>query len=431
MILFQIADIIRVPFGWLLDILYRFTTNYGVALILFSIIVKAVLMPTTIKSKRSMMKMSRLTPKLQELQKKYEGDQQKQNEAVQALYKEEGVSLGGGCLWSLLPLLILIPLYQVIREPLVYILQEGKDIVEIIVRECSAEGAGLIEGIKTVRDGYAQLIVAGQLFNNPELAEQIVAATADKLPEGAQIAARTLEGVDFGFLGIDLAAKPQYNIFNKSVWAWDWAHIGAFLLPVLATAAQFATMFISQKVNDSLVTNEKGLQDKEAAKKSQSNQSTKTMMYMMPIMTLFFGFSMPAALSLYWVIQSVMGTVLDNILTIKLRKEYDKEDAERLQKALEAEQAEQEKERIRAERRAANPEGITENTSKKKLQQKQQREQEAAKAAAKKEYNAKKGIVEIEDEKPQAMSGIADRPYCKGRNYDPNRYTSNNTEEKE
>ena len=431
MILFQIADAVRVPFGYLLDFLYRFTTNYGVALILFSILVKLVLMPTTVKSKRSMMKMSRLTPKIQEIQKKYENDQQKQSEAMQALYKEEGVSMGGGCLWSLLPLLILIPLYQVIREPLVYILHESRDVVEVILRECSAEGAGLIEGIKTVKDGYAQLIIAGHLFDNSALAEQIVAATAGKLPEGMEIAARTLEGLNFHFLGVDLAAKPEYNIFNKAVWAWDWAHIGAFLLPILSTGSQFLTMFISQKVNNSLVTNEKGVQDKDAAKNSQSNQTSKAMMYTMPLMTLFIGFGMPAALSLYWLIQGIVGTILDNILTIKLRKEYDKEDAERLQKALEADRIEAEKERVRAERRAANPDGITENTSKKKLQQKQQREQEAAKAAAKKEYNAKRGIVEEEKEKPEAMSGIAERPYCKGRNYDPNRYASNATEEKE
>lgn len=430
MILFQIADAIRMPFGWLLDVLYRFTTNYGLALILFSILVKLVLMPTTVKSKRSMMKMSRLTPRIQEIQKKYENDQQKQSEAMQALYKEEGVSMGGGCLWSLLPLLILIPLYQVIREPLVYILHESTDVVEIILRECSAEGAGLIEGIKTAKDGYAQLIVAGRLFDNPALAEQIVAATAGKLPEGMEIAARTLEGLNFNFLGVDLAAKPEYNIFSES-WKWNWAHIGAFLLPVLSTGSQFLTMFISQKVNNSLVTNEKGIQDKDAAKNSQSNQTSKAMMYTMPLMTLFIGFGMPAAMSLYWLIQGIVGTILDNILTIKLRKEYDKEDAERLQKALEAEQIEAEKERVRAERRAANPDGITENTSKKKLQQKQQREQEAAKAAAKKEYNAKRGIVEEEKEKPEAMSGIADRPYCKGRNYDPNRYASEVTEEKE
>ena len=206
--------------------------------------------------------------------------------------------MGGGCLWSLVPLLILFPLYAVIREPLIYILHESKDIVQVIIQECSAEGAGLIEGIKTAKDGYAQLIIAGRLFDNPELAQQIVAATADKLPEGTEIAARTLQGMDFSFLGIDLSAKPEYNIFNKEVWSWNWAHIGAFLLPVLATLSQVATMLISQKVNNSLVTNEKGIQDKEAAKNSQANQSTKALTYTMPLMTLFFGFGMPAALSL-------------------------------------------------------------------------------------------------------------------------------------
>ena len=98
-------------------------------------------------------------------------------------------------------------------------------------------------------------------------------------------------------------------------------------------------------------------------------------------------------------------------------------------KHMEEEAIEAEKERLRAERRAANPDGITTNTSKKKLQQQQQREQEAAKAAAAREYAAKKGIVIEEEEKPTVMSGIPSRPYCKGRNYDPNRYTSQNTED--
>ena len=426
MTLFEIADLVRVPFGYLLDVLYRFTTNYGLALILFSIIVKLILMPTTIKSKRSTMKMSRLTPRLQEIQKKYEGDQQKQNEAMQALYKEEGVSMGGGCLWSLVPLLILFPLYVVIREPITYILHET---AEVMVGENSVAVAQLLtdavkaakpEAFESIGEYYHQLVAAANM--TPEIAASV---------EGVKDVVRTGAGLDFTFLGINLAMKPEFNIFNKEIWVWDWAHIGAFLLPVLSTISQFVTMFISQKVNDSLVTNEKGMQDKEAAKKSQANQTTKTMMYLMPFMTLFIGFGMPAALSLYWLIQGIVGTILDNILTVKLRKEYDKEDAERLQKAIEAEKAEQEKERIRAERRAANPDGITENTSKKKLQQKQQREQEAVKAAAQKEYNARKGIVEEEKEKPQAMSGIPSRPYCKGRNYDPNRYASDVTEEKE
>ena len=100
----------------------------------------------------------------------------------------------------------------------------------------------------------------------------------------------------------------------------------------------------------------------------------------------------------------------------------------RLQRYNEQLALEEEKERIRAEKRAANPEGQTQNTSKKKLQQKQRAEEDAARAAAVKEYNAKKGIVEEEKPEVQVMSGIPERPYCKGRNYDPNRY-ANSTEE--
>ena len=90
---------------------------------------------------------------------------------------------------------------------------------------------------------------------------------------------------------------------------------------------------------------------------------------------------------------------------------------------------EAEKERLRAEKRAANPDGITDNTSKKKLQKKQQQAEEAARAAAKREYDAKKGIVEEEKPEEQVLSGIPSRPYCKGRAYDPNRYSCDTTEE--
>ena len=122
MLAFKLSDIITVPFGYLLGLLYRLTDNYGVAMILFAVIVQLVLLPITAKSKKSMMAMSRLTPRVQAIQKKYADDPQRQNEAINALYKEEGVSMGGGCLWSFVPLLILIPLFTVIREPITYIL---------------------------------------------------------------------------------------------------------------------------------------------------------------------------------------------------------------------------------------------------------------------------------------------------------------------
>lgn len=411
---FKIADIVQVPFGWLMSWLYNLTSSYGWALILFAFVVKLILLPATAKGKKSSMKMSRLSPRIKVIQKKYADDPQKQNEAIQALYKEEGVSMGSGCLWSLVPLLILFPLYVVVRQPITYMLHE------------TTEVAGQI--VDVIRKAVPDLFSGGSFY------EQMVAAP--KIPEyldnirqaGIAIREETALGINFSFLGIDLAATPQFNIFSQS-WRWDAAHIGGALLPLLSAGSALLSMLIAMKMNNSLVTNEKGIEDKDTAKESQANQQNKMMMWISPIMSLWIGFSMPAALSLYWLAQGVVSTLSDVYLTKKYRKIYDAEDAVRLQKALEEEALEAEKERIRAERRAANPDGITANTSKKKMQQAKQREQEAAKAAAAKEYAAKKGIAPEEEPEDSVLSGIPSRPYCKGRAYDPSRYNTQSTEE--
>ena len=413
MLAFHIADILQIPFGYLLSWLYQFTTSYGMALILFTVIVKLILLPTTAKSKKSMMKMSRVTPKLQALQAKFANDPQKLNEATMALYKQEGVSMGGGCVWSLIPMLILIPLYTVVREPITYMLHESTEVIEKVLEIVKAGAADSF----TNNYYYDQMVAAPLL---PNFAEQLKGVVANPA---------TLEGINFTFLGVDLAAVPSFNIFGWE--KYDWAHIGAFLIPVLSAGSQVLSMMIMQKMNNSVVTNDKGVQDEAAVKQSQMNKTNKIMMWMMPLMSLWIGFTVPAALGIYWLFQGLISTVVDVILTNRYRKIYDAEDAANMKKAMEEEAIEAEKERLRAERRAANPDGITENTSKKKLQQKQQREAEAAKAAALKEYNAKKGIVEEEPKKKstETMSGIQSRPFCKGRNYNPNRYGSHNTEE--
>ena len=405
---FKLSDIITIPFGYLMDWLYQVTNNYGYALILFAVIVQLVLLPITAKSKRSTMKMSRLQPRIKDIQTRYAHDQQKQNELITQLYKDEGVSMGGGCLWSMVPLFILLPLYTVVRQPIVYMLHEELAVAEQIIEAIRGVDAGLFSG-----NNYYDQIVAARYI--AEYADVVKAA----VPE---ISARTLEGINFGFLGVNLGEIPQFNIFGAN-WAWDWAHIGGFLIALLSAGNQIITMKVSQAMNDSVITDEKGVQDKETAANSQSAQSMKTMMYTMPIMMLWIGFTVPAGLSLYWFVGGVVRTIEDAILTKRLRKVYDAEDAIRIQRAMEQDRIEAEKERIRAEKRAANPDGITQNTSKKKLQKQQKDQEAAAKAAAAKEYAAKKGeAVEEEAQGSDCMSGIPSRPYCKGRNYDPNRY---------
>ena len=411
---FQLSDIVTVPFGWLMAALYHFTDNYGVAMILFGILVQLILMPINAKSKKSMMKMSRLTPRIQDIQNRYAGDPQKQNELMQKLYQEEGVSMGGGCLWSFIPMLILFPLFAVIRQPITYILMESEEVAMQIVSVIRNAAPELFSG-----NNYYDQVIAAQAI--PQFAEELKAA----IPGISELA---LAGINFNFLGVNLGTIPQFNIFSPS-WVWDWAHIGAFLIPVVSAGSQVLQMWISQKTNDSVITDENGVQDKETAKKSQQNQSMQIMMWMMPLMSLWIGFTVSAGLSLYWFIGGVTRMISDPIMTKHYRKIYDAEDAIRLQKAMEQERLEAEKERIRAERRAANPDGITTNTSKKKLQKQQRDQEQAAKAVAAKEYAAKNGIVLEEKAEEQCMSGIPSRPYCKGRNYSPNRYGVHATEE--
>ena len=173
--------------------------------------------------------MSRLSPRIQALQKKYENDQQKQSEAVRALYKEEGVSMGGGCLWSFVPLLILFPLYTVVRQPITYMLQESAEVATQIV---------------AVLKEAAPDIFASNNYYEQMAAAPAIPQFADKLKEAIPaIADKTLEGVNFDFYGIDLGAIPQFNVFKWE--KWDWAHIGSFLIPLLSAGSQVLSMVIS------------------------------------------------------------------------------------------------------------------------------------------------------------------------------------------
>ena len=404
---FKLTDIITVPFGWLMGWLYQITGNYGVAMILFAVCVQMALMPITAKSKKSMMKMSRIQPQMQDIQRRYASDQQKQAEAIQQLQREEGVSLYGGCLWSFVPMFILFPLFTVIREPITYILGCSAEVSTQIVE--------LLKGLAPDQFGsnvyYAQ-VTAAQLI--PQFANEIQSA----LPT---ISDTVLAGINFDFMGINLGAIPNFQF-----WAWDaysWANIGLFLIPLLSAGTQILQTKIMQKMNNSVVTDKNGVQDEETAKNSQANQTTESMMWMMPLMSLWIGFTVSAGLSVYWFVGGIVRTIQDVILTSRYRKIYDAEDAVKLQRKMELDAIEAEKERIRAERRAANPEGQTQNTSKKKLQKAEAAKLAAEKAAAAREYNAKRGIVEEEEEETSnVMSGIPERPWCKGRAYDPNRY---------
>ena len=397
---------IQIPFGYVMEFFYNLFHNYGVALILFSFVIKILLLYPSAKSKKSMMKTSRLQPKVKQIELACGDDKQKYQQEVNALYKEEGVSMFGGCIWSLLPLLILLPLYSVIRYPLEYLLHVGEETKAFAALKQAYDAMPHTVGSNEI---YWQLAAT----KNIETYVPYILKNMKNLDQGTVGVLENLKNINYSFLGIDLSVKPDWRIWTLS----GWSNIGGALVPLVSGAFNYLAMFISQKMNNTVVRNEDGEADEAAAKSAQSG---KMMSYLMPLMSVWFGFIMPLGLSIYWIAQSVFGIIQDYFLTKHYRKVYDAEDELKRQKAAARAEEEAEKERIRAAKRAANPEGITENTSKKKQQLREKQEREAAA----KEFEAKKlaaqGIATEDDAKN--AGGEANRPYARGRAYQADRY---------
>ena len=386
------GSIIKTVFGYVLEFFYNFTNNYGLALILFSLAVKIVLFLPSAKGKKSMMKTSRLQPRVKELELAYGEDKQGYQQAVNQLYKDEGASMFGGCLWSILPLLIIIPLYRVIQQPLDYILHLDADVVTQLKEVYAAA-----EGIALDKVNYYwQFAVAGNI-------ERYGAG----IVEG-------VESLKLSLWGIDLGQTPSWQIWTMT----SWSEIGGALFPLISGGLNYLSMFISTKMNSTVICDDNGERDTAAA---QTANTGKAMQMTMPLMSVIFGFMFPVGISVYWVAQSVFGIIQDVILTAHYRKVYDAEDAIKREKAAQLAAEEAEKERIRAAKRAANPYGINSNSKKKQqLREKQERD------AAAKDYEQKKraelGIVEEPVEVEEFPGGEPGRPYARGRAYSADHY---------
>ncbi|MFI3313437.1 MAG: YidC/Oxa1 family membrane protein insertase [Eubacteriales bacterium] len=403
----SIVDIIRIPFGYMLEMLYNFTGNYGLALICFGVAIKLILLPVSMKSKKSMMKMSRMAPLTKALEAKYGDDKAKYQAEVMKLYKEEGVSTTGGCLWSFIPLLILIPLYQVIREPMVYMMHLSSDHADIIT-------ALIAEAQNLGATSYYQQMAACKYIT--QYLPEIQAA----IPELANVAIPT---IDFSFLGLDMGSVPAWQFWTfTSAASW-----GLFAFPMVSGGSNWLTSWITQKFNNSVATDDKGNQVKDA-----TASSMKTMMYMMPLMSIWIGFQMPAGMSVYWITQAIIGVIQEFFLSRHYRKFYDQEDEVRREKAAEAAAIEAAKEAERARRRALNPEGYVDpNTSKKKLAAKEKANKVPTpdRKLSPEELEAWRAEQEaVPENQDKHFSGIADRPNCRGRSYRADRYGKDTSE---
>ena len=375
---------ICVPFAWLVRLFYNLTNSYGVALILFTLVIKLIMLPFQMKSKKSMMRMSRVSGQMQELQKRYAKNQAKLQEEMQKLYEEEGVNPMSGCLWSFLPLPILMALYSIIRQPITHFMMLSKDVLQTVVQSVADAGVDLTNivmmdkatGAPALKDGLYQMAAYGQI-NLVKAVQEMGLST----PDG-------WFNVNYKFLGLDLTATPWEYV--KS-FTFTWAVIGVILIPILAGLSQFVFSKLTMKTQPQA----------DAA----GGASMKSMMYMMPLISVYIAFIMPAALGVYWIAQSVFSLIQEAILNKTFSAKLSEEEEARFQARQADRQRRMEEARVQEQQRKQ------EEQKKKTLREKQQ----AAQAA--KAVKAAKAATSTTE-----AGRVGDRPYARGRAYKADRY---------
>ena len=374
---------ICIPFAWLVRLFYNLTNSYGMAIILFTLVVKLIMVPFQMKSKKSMMRMSRMSGRLQEIQKKYANNQAKQTEEMQKLYAEEGVNPMSGCLWSFLPFPILLALYSIIRQPITHFMMLSQDVVQQMVDAVTNAGldvSGIVQmkdGAAVVRDGITQLLPYGQI--------NLVKLITSEMPE----LGNTVDGwinMNYTSFGLDMAANPWSMVKSFS---FTWAAIGLILIPILAGGSQLLMTKITMKQQPS-------------AADSSTAAMNRTMMFM-PLFSVYIAFTMPAALGVYWIAQSAFAAIQEFFMGRFFNKKLEEEENAR----YEARQAE----RKRKMEEAKVLQEQRQTAQKQTLKEKQQAAREAKAAKA-----AKAGAATTE------AGRVGDRPYARGRAYKPDRY---------
>ncbi|MHC1695567.1 MAG: YidC/Oxa1 family membrane protein insertase [Eubacteriales bacterium] len=278
----NIFDIINIPLGYALKFFYELTSSYGVTLFLFAVIVKLLLFPFGIKTQKNSVQMAKLKPKEQAIRKKYAGrtdkvTQQKLNEEIMALYKEENYNVMGGCLPLLIQMPIIFALYNIIRNPLTYISGLSADVVTPIIDK------------------------AKELLGNANI-DQITALTAIEAhpTDFAALLPAGFEPINFKILGglIDLSVTPSADLWSPLI-----------IIPLLNLVLSFLSMRITRKL-----TFQPSMAPGGANGADPTAATNKLMDFTMPLLTLYMGYTINAAVGLYWIFQTGLSIVQSFLL---------------------------------------------------------------------------------------------------------------------
>ena len=288
-------------FGYLLQFLYQLINNYGIAIILFTVIIKLLLLPLSIKQQRTLKKSTELQEKMKVIQFKYKTDPEKMNQEMMSLYKSENMSPFSGCLTAIVQLLLLLSVFYLVRSPLTFMQKVPQESINHYVQQLQENG-------KAVSQVYPEIDVIREANwlkeNNPE-DENI-----EKLD------------IEMNFLGLDLSKIPQQNMTDYTV----------YIIPILYILSSFISIRMTTAMQSKNMKKEEkevkidGTTGKELVPTENENnemdavmQTNKMMSWMMPIMSISIAFIAPLGLALYWLISNIL-MILERLILNKVIK---------------------------------------------------------------------------------------------------------------
>ena len=277
----NILYILGVPLGYVMEWIYNLIPNYGWDIIIFTIVIRLLSIPLQLNQQKSMAKMSAFQPMIADIQKKYKDKPEKQQEELLKLQQEFGYKPTAGCMPMLVNFLVMFGVIEVVYRPLQRIFHIGADALTAAGEALTTLG---ISFTTVTRDtNIIAQVIAGE-------------STVTSCFTPDQVSTMTEFGQHMDFFGIDLTRVPQYSLAAEN--------LPLLIFPVLAIVTMFISTHISMKASG-----------------QQMQGSMKLTMYMMPLMYLFFCFTVPCAFSLYYVVSNILMTVQ----SIIMKKIYDPE----------------------------------------------------------------------------------------------------------
>lgn len=287
-------------FGYLLGFLYNIINNYGLAIIVFSVIIKIILLPLSIKQQRTLKKSSELQEKMKTIQFKYKNNPEKLNQEMMNLYKSENMSPFSGCITAIVQFILLISIFFLVKSPLTYMEKIPTDSINTYVNQLKEEG-------RTISEVYPEI----DLIREADWLKE-------KNPEDGNVDRLKLE---MNFLGLDLSKIPQQNITDFTV----------YIIPLLYILSSFISIRMTTSMQEKMKNKGKekevidGTTGKELVPEEEKDeidtvmQTNKMMSWMMPIMSISIAFVAPLGLALYWLVNNIL-MILERLILNKFIK---------------------------------------------------------------------------------------------------------------